>query len=636
MKRDTPEDMAGALRGDAANVRVRPIAPGEVLRGIVGSPGLAIGRAVVIGGPRAAQPHRTIRDEEAPAEVLRFSAAVARAQRDLEDIRQRVSDRPVESSILDAYLMMVGDESLGEAVRGQIQGQHRCAEWAVLAAIEVMAGRLADSDDGYLRERSHDIEFVGDRLLRALAPSEGGVMARLRPSSGSAELLAPNADLQQPRLTSPSVLFAHDLSPADTAAMVNEPVVGFVTELGTRTSHTSIMARALEIPAVVGVTEALRHVTTGDEVVIDGTRGTIIVRPSEADVEEARARANRYVALVRGLSGSRDRPATTKDGMRVHLRANVELPAEAILARDQGADGIGLYRTEFLYIDRASPPTEDEQYAIFRAVVEATAPKPVTLRTFDIGGDKFVSTFQVPPEMNPMLGLRAVRLALSRPDVFLEHLRAMVRASAHGNVKIMVPMVASITELRQVRALLDVARADVRAKRQRQADDIPLGVMIEVPSAAIMVDVFAEEAAFLSLGTNDLVQYALAVDRTSRSLAYLASPFDPSILRLISGVVRAGDARERPVSLCGAMASDPLAAVLLVGLGVRELSMETAAIPEIKEALVRVTQAEAQAVAAEALRMATAEDVETVVAAAFATRFYDLLAGESADVSGER
>jgi phosphotransferase system enzyme I (PtsI) len=372
----------------------------------------------------------------------------------------------------------------------------------------------------------------------------------------------------------------------------------------------------------------LRRVSAGDTVIVDGLRGTVVVRPTQEQLDEARGRADRHSAQAKELQESRHRAPTTKDGVPLTLRANVELPAEAILARDQGADGIGLYRTEFLYIDRASPPTEDQQFEIFRAVVEAMRPKPVVLRTFDIGGDKFASTFQVPPEMNPMLGLRAVRLALSRPDVFLEHLRAMVRASAYGNVKIMIPMVASLSELRHVRALLAEAHADVRDRGLPCADEIPLGVMIEVPSAAVMVDLFAQEAAFLSLGTNDLIQYTLAVDRTSRSLAYLASPFDPSILRLVAGVLRAGEEWECPVSICGAMASDPLAAMLLLGLGVRDFSMEAAAIPEIKEALRRVSLVDAETTAAAAMRLHTAEEVEHCVAASFAPLLYDLLTGE--------
>ncbi|MFO0761226.1 MAG: phosphoenolpyruvate--protein phosphotransferase, partial [Byssovorax sp.] len=535
---------------------------------------MAIGKALVLGPAKSPQKHRHVRQTDAEGEYARYQQAVETAQQELREMTTLVGDRRAEASILEAYLLMLGDETLAEAVRVQIEGEHRCAEWAVEDAIARIASRLAAHDDHYLRERSHDIEFVGERLLRCLA----GDAPRTFPMS----------------VEGPTIVIARDLSPADTAAMVDEPVVGFVIEMGTRTSHTAIMARALEIPAVVGASDVTRKVVTGDTVIVDGLRGLLIARPTEAELDDARARADRHVALGKELAESRDRPAATKDGVHISLRANVELPAEAILARDHGAEGIGLYRTEFLYIDRSSPPTEDEQYEIYRAVVEAMRPRPVVLRTFDIGGDKFASTFQVPDEMNPMLGLRAVRLALSRPDVFLEQLRAMLRASAHGQVKIMIPMVASLGELRHVRSLLAEAQADLRARGLACADAVPLGVMIEVPAAAVMVDLFAQEAAFLSLGTNDLIQYTLAVDRTSRSLAYLASPFDPAILRLIATVLRAGEDWECPVSICGAMASDPLAALLLLGLGIRDLSMESAAIPEIKEAIRRISLPEAE------------------------------------------
>ncbi|MFO0743342.1 MAG: phosphoenolpyruvate--protein phosphotransferase [Labilithrix sp.] len=581
----------------------------EMLRGIAGAPGVAIGAAVVMGSARNTYPRRHIHDEDAPHELVRFNEAVDRVKSNLREMSARLGDKPAEAAILEAYVAMVGDEVLHDAVKKQLHMEKRCAEWAVVAACAEIARRIAAIDDPYLRERSHDVEFVGERLLRALMGA-GGVEGTI------------------PKLAGRSVLVGHDLSPADTAGLVTEPVVGFVTEMGTRTSHTSIMARALEIPAVVGVTEALARIATGDMVIVDGLRGVVIVDPTEEQLDEARTRAERYTAFSRELQESRDRAPASLDGTRITLRANVELPAEAILARDYGAEGIGLYRTEFLYIDRLSPPTEDEQFEVFRAVVEAIRPRPVVLRTFDIGGDKFVSTFQLPPEMNPMLGLRAIRLALSRPDVFLEQLRAMVRASAYGDVRIMIPMVASLSELRETKTLLEEARAQVKARGQAMAEHIPLGVMIEVPSAALMVDKFAQEAAFLSLGTNDLIQYALAVDRTARNLAYLASPFDPSILRLISNVVRAGVLYNCPVSICGAAASDPLCATLLMGLGLRDFSMESAAIPEIKEAFRRIKISEAEAIAEEALACTTADEVEHCVAAALATKFYDLLTGE--------
>jgi phosphotransferase system enzyme I (PtsI) len=409
--------------------------------------------------------------------------------------------------------------------------------------------------------------------------------------------------------------------------MVREPALAFITEVGTRTSHTSIMARALEIPAVVGVADALNSIRTGDTVIVDGLRGEVTLHPDERAISDANARSARHLAFARGLLAARAQPCVAASGEVLALKANVELPAEAILAIDHGAQGIGLYRTEFLYIDRSTQPTEDEQYELYRAVVEAVAPHPVTLRTFDIGGDKFASTFALPAEMNPALGLRAVRLALSQPEVFMTQLRAMVRASAHGDVRIMVPMVTSVHEMREVRRLLLQAMNEIDARGLARADAIPLGMMIEVPAAAIMADVFANEAEFFSIGTNDLIQYALAIDRTSRTLAPLASGFDPSILRLVDNVCRVAIARDIPVSLCGAMASDPLAAPLLLGLGLRELSMEAAAIPEIKEAIRRVTLEECEDAARQALACDCAESVEELVARVFAPRFYDLLAG---------
>jgi phosphotransferase system enzyme I (PtsI) len=582
----------------------RPI----ILKGIAGSHGLAIGPAVIVGAVSQSFVRRTVKPHEVEVEIGRFAEAVARAQESIRQVVERVKSghARAETSILDAYVQMLGDELIAEGVERNIRINRQNAEWAVSNAIQELSDRFHDMEDPYLVERRHDVAFVGERIVRAL--------------SGSDKVAA------LPRLTKPSVVLAHDLSPADTASLVKESVVAIITEVGTRTSHTSIMARALEIPAVVGVADALGRIGPNDTVIVDGFRGEVTVAPTPEMIAEAEERSKKHLALVKHLREDRDRQSVTSDDVAVHLRANIEFPAEALLAVDHGSEGIGLYRTEFLYVDRAAPPDEDEQYELYRAVLETVYPRPATLRTFDIGGDKFVSTFQVPPEMNPALGLRAVRLALSRPDVFLDQLRAMVRASAHGEMRIMIPMVASLREFEEVRRLVGVAVREVEARGQKHAPTIPLGVMIEVPGAAVMSDLFARDADFLSLGTNDLVQYALAIDRTSRSLAYLASPFDPSILRLILTVIKAAEKYKRPLSVCGAMASDPLAAVLLVGLGIRELSMEAAAIPEIKEALHRVSLAEAVAVANEALLQESAEDVERTLAAAFAPRLFDLLA----------
>lgn len=587
------------------------------LKGIAGSPGVAVGPALVLGDLQASFVRRHIHTAQVATELDRVQQGVERAKSSLRAVDSRMPSAMREASaILDAYQLMLSDPTLHDLITTKITKEKKCAEWAVSdasAAIVALFGpRDANDHDAYISERRHDVEFVCDRLLRALVGEEAH---------------------QAMRLDEPTIVVARDLSPADTASMVREPALAFVTCVGTRTSHTSIMARALEIPCVVGVSDALERIRTGDIVIVDGLTGQVYVHPSDEAIAEARQRSEQHLAFARRLLSARHSPCLSADGVAVALRANVELPAEAILAVDHGAQGIGLYRTEFLYIDRTTQPGEDEQYEVFRAIVEAVSPQPVTLRTFDIGGDKFASSFQMPSEMNPALGLRAVRLALRQPEVFLTQLRAMVRASAHGDVRIMIPMVTSVHEMREVRRLVGQACEQVRARGQAFEEDIPLGMMIEVPAAAIMADVFAREASFFSLGTNDLVQYALAIDRGSESLAAQASPFDPAILRMIKFVTDAGKNQSIPVSLCGAMASDPLAACLLMGLGLRELSMEAAAIPEIKEAIRRLTVGEAEAIAAQALTCDSAEAVEELLARELAPRLVDLLAGIADDLS---
>ncbi len=587
----------------------------NILLGIACSHGVVVAPAIVLGTSRMRFPRRRVPPDAIAREWARFVDSVCEVQADLRSMIDKLEDEGrVEASILEAYLLMVGDELLAREVHQHIHDRRRCAEWAVASASDHLASRLARVDDPYIQERSHDIRFVGERLLRTLV------------GEGNMTMLS---------IDEPSIIVAHDLSPADTAAMAGAPVVGFITEMGSRTSHTAIMARALEIPAVLGVKEALQRIATGDLVVVDGLRGRVVIDPDEAQQEEAERRASRYAAMALELGTHKDLPAVTTDGVTLSLEANIELPEEAAIALEHGAEGVGLYRTEFLYVNRSAPPTEDEQLEIFQRVLKALSPRPVTLRTFDIGGDKFVTTFQLPGELNPMLGLRAVRLALAEEEVFMTHLRAMVRASAFGHVRIMIPLVSTLDELRVVRKLLARAQEQVRAAGQACADKIDLGVMIEVPAAAIMSDVFAEHADFMSIGTNDLVQYALAIDRTNRALAYLASPFDPAILRLIRTVIQAGKQAECPVSVCGEMASEPYGALILTGLGMRSLSMESVAIPEVKEAIRRASCEELELVARAALEMSTAVEVETLLTDTFEPRLHDLLTGQpESDLSG--
>jgi phosphotransferase system enzyme I (PtsI) len=588
----------------------QPEAPPVILEGIAGSPGLAIGRAMVIDTRRPGVVRRHIKKHQAEEELRRFDDAVAQAVLGLTEVSDGAARRlaKAEASILEAYRLMLTDDTLRDEVERHMRIDLLCAEWAVDVVTDELAEQLSTGGDPYLAERSHDIAFIADLLQRAL--------------SGRTRTVA------LPDIKEPSIIVARDLSPAETATLAKDRVLAIVTEVGTRTSHTAIIARALEIPAVVGVSGVVSQVGSDDRLVVDGFRGRVTVSPTREILSAASARAERHLAIARDRQAWRDRPCLTKCGVPIEIKANIELPAEAHIALFEGAQGIGLYRTEFLYVDRLLPPSQDEQYEVYKNVLETVSPLPVTLRTFDIGGDKYASAFHAPPEMNPALGLRAVRLALSRPELFLVQLRAMVRASAHGTLRIMIPMITSVEELRAVRELLDRAIRDVDAAGQKRAEHVPLGIMVEVPAAAIMADELADIAEFMSIGTNDLVQYALAVDRTNRILADLGSPFDPAILRLIRAVVAVGKARNRPISVCGAMASNPIAAVLLLGMGIRELSMEASAVAEVKEAIGRVTLAEAEAVVAATSHMVTAKEIEKAVLDAFAERFADLLETE--------
>ncbi len=421
----------------------------QCLTGLAGSPGIALAPAVVIGVTAPRYKKRQILDREVESELLRLQGATQRAKASLRRVMQRASHLGAELTILQAYVLMLSDPILADESERKIRVDRQCAEWAVAAAIHEMVTQVAVADDLYLRERGSDFKFVGDLIIRALK-GEDQTHSFLK-------------------LDRPSVVVAHDLSPADAASMVRQPVVGLITEIGTRTSHTSIMARALEIPAVVGVTDAVARINTGDDLVVDGIRGQVVVWPSNEDVAEARECETRCMIRSRRLRDTRNIMPATACGVSVHVRANIELPGEALLAIDHGAQGIGLYRTEFLFVDRMVPPTEDEQFEVFRTVLQTVAPQPVVLRTFDFGGDKSAGGLEQRTDVNPALGIRAVRLALSNPEMFLVQLRAMIRASAFGDGRIMVPMIATLGELRQVQALFRRALEQVDSRDQPRA-----------------------------------------------------------------------------------------------------------------------------------------------------------------------
>ncbi|MBL8602463.1 MAG: phosphoenolpyruvate--protein phosphotransferase [Myxococcales bacterium] len=584
--------------------------PGRLL-GIAASPGVAVGTAFVVDRRKVAIPRRHIEAREVDAEVARLRGAMSAARAQLSAVRDKLApDAGEHSLILEAHLLMLDDTLLTEQTERAIRVEKMNAEWALRQTVENIKEVFDRADQDYFRERRSDVDFVGERVLR--------------------QLLGASSEIVKPLdLSGPVVLIAHELSPADTAALARADVSAFVTDVGTSTSHTAIMARALSLPAVVGAPDATRRIATGDRLIVDGLRGVVMLQPDDDAVYQAQLRGERYIAFVRALQCNRARPAETLCGHPIRLRANIELPAEAAVAIDHGADGIGLYRTEFLYVDRSEPPSEDEQFETFRRIVETMAPRTVTLRTFDLGGDKFSTAFRFPREMNPALGLRAVRLALREREVFRAQLRAMLRAAAYGPVRVMVPMISAVDELRAVKAELDLARSELEASGKVYAD-VPLGIMVETPSAVMMADLLAREAAFFSIGTNDLIQYSLAIDRGNEHVAHLARSLDPAILRSIARVVDAARSAGIPCALCGAMAGQLMCLPALVGLGVDELSVEPAAVPEVKAALGRLSRAACQALAAEVLAMPGADEVECHVASLFGPVLRDLLAGGEA------
>ncbi len=584
--------------------------PPTRLVGAAASPGVVVGRVVMLDRRKVQVPRRHVEPGEIDGEVARLRGALEAARGQLNAIRATLpKDAQDHALILDAHLLMLDDALLVDEAEAAIRTEQVNAEWGLRRSVEKIKALFERSEDDYFRERRSDVDFVGERVLRQLmGHSQEVPKARLE---GAAE--------------EPTVLVAHELSPADTASLRGKGFAAFVTDVGSATSHTAILARALELPAVVGAQGATKYLANGDRVVVDGLRGVVLLRPNAEQILAAEDRRRRYALFVRSLETHRDQPAVTQCGTPVALRANIELPTEALIAREHGAEGIGLYRTEFLYVDRRVPPSEEEQCEVYRAVVHAMGGRIVTLRTFDIGGDKFSTAFRLPKEMNPALGLRAVRLALREREVFRAQLRAMLRAAAYGPVRIMVPMIATVAELRAARAELDAAR-DELAARGVTVPEVPFGIMVETPSAVFVADLLAKESAFFSIGTNDLVQYSLAIDRGNEHVAYLARPMDPAILRAIHHAATAARNAGIPCSLCGAMACDLLAAPLLVGLGVGELSVDPHAVPAVKAALARISLREAREVAHRALSLATADEVEALVREQFASKMADLLA----------
>ncbi|MCM8794607.1 MAG: phosphoenolpyruvate--protein phosphotransferase [Candidatus Omnitrophica bacterium] len=569
----------------------RPPSEPQVLHGIPASPGVAVGRAFLLDSEEVPVTRRAIPASAIPAEVARFEDALIETRREILDIQTKISSEiGIEhGEIFNAHLMVLEDRTLIEGVISRLKTEKVSVEWIFSEILKKYIATFSKVEDEYIRERSSDLADVGRRILRNLTGLKRKSLAEMK---------------------EPAVVVAYDLSPSDTATMHRQHVIGFVTDIGGRTSHTAIMAKSLEIPAVVGLETATRQISPNDTLVIDGTTGTVIVNPDPQTLKRYEDIRKKFQATDRALRRSRALPAETPDGKRIHLAANIELPQEIPSVLDHGAEGIGLYRTEFLYLNRKSLPTEEEQFEAYRHVAREILPHPVIIRTIDLGGDKFVSELRVPQQMNPFLGWRAIRFCLARPDIFRVQLRAILRASAFGKVKLMYPMISGIEELRDANRILADVKKELASEKKRFDTAMEIGAMIEVPSAAMTVDLLVPEVRFFSIGTNDLIQYSLAVDRVNEKIAYLYEPAHPGVLRIIQHVIQVAHEHRVWVGMCGEMAGEPALALLLLGMGLDSFSISPVNIPRIKKLIRSVPIFRAKEVVKESMRFRTGKEIE--------------------------
>jgi len=561
----------------------------RLLRGIGVSPGIAVGPAVVLQWALPEVPHATVPRAKVEKEIRRLRAAVRDVKRHIADIKARAESRAgVDAArIFDAQMLMLEDRTFVGAVEELIKENHLTTEKAFEYKALEIRDEWAAHPSPRLRERLPDLNNVVLRVLGHLLHQglEDGLDAIQRPS----------------------VVVARELAPGLTVQIDRERVVGLVSEEGTRTSHAAILAHSMGIPAVMGLSGALERIRPGTMIVLDGARGTVLLDPTPAEIAEADAERDRRQTLQTQLGKTVHEPAVTRDQVRVALRGNVDVPEEIAAARDNGAEGVGLLRTEFLVTGHAQLPTENEQAAYFRKVGEAFKGHPVVIRTFDLGGDKFPAPFRTGVEANPFLGWRAIRVCLDEPEMFRAQIRAILRAAAHADIHLMIPLVTRLDEVDRTRELVAEEAERLKQIGVEAASTVPIGVMVETPAAAVMADRLAEVSDFLSVGSNDLTQYTLVVDRGNARLADRFTPHDPAVLRLLKLVANAAKAKQKPASVCGEMASDPLSAFLLVGLGYETLSVSPPALPLIRWMIRQITREHAQAAADAALAARTAE-----------------------------
>ena len=572
-----------------------------MITGIPASPGIVFGKALVLKEEKIVLDTQKISEDQVEAEVARFYAGREAAVEQLNSIHQRAlkSLGEEKAAIFEGHLMILEDEELEEEIIDYLRSNKVNASVAASKIIDQQVEMLSEIDDEYLKERAGDIRDIGNRLIKNILGMH-------------------IVDLGD--ITEESILVAYDLTPSETAQLNLEKVLGFITDIGGRTSHTSIMARSLELPAIVGTNDVTARVNTGDYLILDAVNNRVYVNPTQAEIDELKTLEAKLAEEKAELAKLKDLPAVTLDGHKVEVVANIGTIRDCEGAHRNGAEGVGLYRTEFLFMDRDQLPSEEEQFIAYKEVVEAMEGRLVVLRTMDIGGDKELPYLNLPKEMNPFLGWRAVRIALDRREILHAQLRAVLRASAFGKLAVMFPMIISVEEIRELKSVLETLKAELRAEGKAFDENIQVGVMVETPSAAVNAKFLAKEVDFFSIGTNDLTQYTLAVDRGNELISHLYNPMSPSVLGLIKQVIDASHAEGKWTGMCGELAGDERATLLLLGMGLDEFSMSAISVPRIKKLIRHVNYQEVKALADEALQKPTATEIEQLIQAFLAEK----------------